>query len=142
MPEAEDAFKYIPLLAPEEPQRAHIGRLSAVLIHSLALAAHRAVWLLSKAVGPPLFSRTHRVIELAGALLLRRFPPAFRQKRSAGLGGSRRTCPSTRSREWVRARMRVKKVFAGSAVEGAAGRGIQGSKLQSLWIAFAYTDSL
>ena len=35
----------------------------------------------------------------------------------------------------------MKRVFAGLAVEGAAGRGIQGCEPQPLWIAFTYTNS-
>jgi hypothetical protein len=54
------------------------------------------------------------------------------------------SCPSTRSREWVRATAREEGYSsgrnAGLGVDGRAGSGIQGCEFQPFWIAFASTN--
>ena len=69
--------------------------LSAVLVVSSGVGSHRAVRLLTKAVGPLLFQCAVDENGAAGTLLLRppHTPLQNRQKKSAGLKRSRRKLP-------------------------------------------------
>jgi hypothetical protein len=120
-------------------------RLSAVLVVSSGVGSHRAVWLLTKAVGLLLFQCAVDKMERPEHCCSDRFTPRFKSvvKRAPASMEAGASCPSTRSREWVRATAREEGYSSerntASGVDVRVG-GIQGCEFQPFGIAFAFAN--